>query len=512
MEAPQATSAGGFYTRQATGLVREIGVSSNVALNISFISLPLAALVATQAPFAFPGANIVLVVVIAAVLAIIPTLLYGWLATVMPRSGGDYVFVSRIMGPLLGFAANFNITVWYVLVMAQFALLLAPFGLSAALATIGVVTSNQTLIDWSTTVSGKNWQFGIGVATLVLTGLLMSLKPRAWIRIFMALFLLSLVGVVIAAVLMIIHGRADFQASLSRFGATYDGVIQTARQAGYQGAIVTTYAGGEVRSPRRTLLRGLLLALGISAVIVIVMMALAARTFGHDFLGSITYLSNNAPDKYPLSAPPFFFLFAAMLTSSSFLIVVMALSFALAFFVALPATFLIATRSLFAWSFDRILPERLSEVNERTHSPLVANAVVLTVALGLLAIIVYGPSQFLDLLFTAGAAETLTFLTVAVAGVMLPWRRRQLYEGSPIARRFLGVPAIAVIGFLSFGVYLLFMIPLLVNDDLGANATPGIVAMIVIAVVPFLIYGASYLWNRRRGVDLGLAFRELPPE
>src|SRR6266508_3735383 len=147
MEAPQATSAGGFYTRQATGLVREIGVSSNVALNISFISLPLAALVATQAPFAFPGANIVLVVVIAAVLAIIPTLLYGWLATAMPRSGGDYVFVSRIMNPLL----------------------LAPLGLSAALATIGAATGDQTLIEWSATVAGKNWQFWIGAVVLVLT-------------------------------------------------------------------------------------------------------------------------------------------------------------------------------------------------------------------------------------------------------------------------------------------------------------------------------------------------------
>jgi basic amino acid/polyamine antiporter, APA family len=247
-------------------------------------------------------------------------------------------------------------------------------------------------------------------------------------------------------------------------------------------------------------------------VIVIVMMALAARVVGHDFLGSLTYLSENAPDKYPLSAPPFYFLFAAMLTKSTFLIVVMALSFALAFFVGQPATFLIATRSLFAWSFDRVLPQRLSSVNDRTHSPLVANTVVLVVSLVLLAVIVYGPSQFLDLLFTAGAAETLTFLMVALAAVVFPWRRRQLYEASPIARRFLGVPAIAVIGFLSVGVYLLFMIPLLVNDDLGANATPGLVAMTVIALLPFLIYDASYLWNRRNGVDLGLAFRELPPE
>jgi basic amino acid/polyamine antiporter, APA family len=535
MEAPQATtSAGGFYTRQATGLVREIGISSNVALNISFISLPLAVLVATQAPFAFPGANIVVVVAVAAVLAILPTLMYGWLGTAMPRSGGDYVFVSRIFGPLLGFAANFNVTVWYVLVMSQFALLLAPLGLSQALATIGAATGSQSMTDWSATVTGKGWQFGIGAGNLVLTALLVSLRPRAWLRIFMVLFLLSLVGVVIAVVLMIIHGRADFQASLTRFGTTYDGVIQTARQAGYQGggtfslrnsitaanlafasfgyAIVTTYAGGEIRRPRRTLVKALLLALGISAVIVAIMMALAARVVGHDFLGSLTYLYNNAPDKYPLSAPPFYFLFAAMLTSSTFLIVVMALSFALAFFVGQPATFLIATRSLFAWSFDRILPQKLSEVDDRTHSPLVANAVVLVVSMVLLVILVYGPSRFLDMLFTAGAAETLTFLVVALSAIAFPWRRRRLYQDSPIVRRFLGVPAIAVIGFLSVGVYLLFMIPLLVNDDLGANATPGIVAMVVIAVLPFLVYGASYFWNLRRGVDLGLAFRELPPE
>jgi hypothetical protein len=56
------------------------------------------------------------------------------------------------------------------------------------------------------------------------------------------------------------------------------------------------------------------------------------------------------------------------------------------------------------------------------------------------------------------------------------------------------------------------MIPLLVNDDLGANATPGLVAMTMIALLPFLVYGAGYLWNRRNAVDLGLAFRELPPE
>jgi hypothetical protein len=34
----------------------------------------------------------------------------------------------------------------------------------------------------------------------------------------------------------------------------------------------------------------------------------------------------------------------------------------------------------------------------------------------------------------------------------------------------------------------------------------------VTALVPSLIVAASYLVNRRRGVDLKVTFRELPPE
>ena len=39
-----------------------------------------------------------------------------------------------------------------------------------------------------------------------------------------------------------------------------------------------------------------------------------------------------------------------------------------------------------------------------------------------------------------------------------------------------------------------------------------VTALIIIAAIAVLIYPVSYLINRRRGVDLGLAFRQLPPE
>ena len=42
-------------------------------------------------------------------------------------------------------------------------------------------------------------------------------------------------------------------------------------------------------------------------------------------------------------------------------------------------------RSVFAWSFDRVLPERLSNVNERFHSPVAAILLVMALVTLMLA-------------------------------------------------------------------------------------------------------------------------------
>ena len=201
-----------------------------------------------------------------------------------------------------------------------------------------------------------------------------------------------------------------------------------------------------------------------------------------------------------------------MLTSSTVVIVLLNLSFIVAIVVALPATFLIATRSLFAWSFDRVIPDKVSEVNERTRSPLVANMIVLAVTLIYLAVIVFAGGGFLKLLYTAGIAELLTFFVVAIAGVVFAYRRRQMYEASSVRKTILGLPALTVIATVSLAVYILFFVSLCTADALGANGSDGIRATYIIAIIAVLIYPVSKALNRRRGVDLGLAYQELPPE
>jgi APA family basic amino acid/polyamine antiporter len=517
--------AGGLYTRQASGLVRDISPAAGIALNVSFVSIPLAVLIATQAPSAFPGASPFWVTVFAGVLCLFPVLLYALFTAVMPRAGGDYVFVSRTLHPWVGFAANFNITAWYLLVIAYFGYLLTPFGVSTAFATIGATAHSATFTRWATEVTTKGWEFGAG---------LMSFSLRRALQIYKWLFAISLVGVAIAIVLLIFNGRGDFRSAVAHYGGSYNGIIAAAHKAGFAGsghfrlsktilamplafasfgyAIVTAYAGGEIRSPRTSGRRVMLISLAVSVGVVAVLMALSSRTFGNNFLGSSTFLSNAGSKAYTLPAASSFFFYVSMLTSSTVLSVIINISFIIAIVVALPATFLIATRSLFAWSFDRVVPDQLSDVNERTRSPLKANGVVLIVTLIYLALIVFAGGSFLSLLYTSGIAEILTFFVVALAGIVFPYRRRQLYDASPIKQSFLGLPTITVVAAVALAVYTLFFVSLLTASALGANGADGIRATYIIAIIAIIVYPISRAINRRRGVDLGLAFRELPPE
>lgn len=531
-----ATQAGAsFYTRKATGLVRDVGISSTLFLNLAFMSVPYALLTATAGPSSFPNSSLVGIVVLAAVLCLPLVLLWGMLSQAMPRSGGDYVFNSRIINPVIGFAANFSVTTWYVLSAVSLAASIPSFGISAALSTIGALTGNQGLLNAATTVTGKAWQFGVGGLCIILVALLLSLDLRRAMRIYAVVFLASILGVVIALIATLVSSQQDFVAALASQGGNYAKMIADARAAGFSGGsgsidwgatlgatplaffalgfgYATIYAGGEVRNARSIMTKSLLLAFGIGAVVILILLGLAARTFGETWLGAATYLGTSAPKQYPLASSPFYFYFVAILVRNTPLIVIMGASFALSFVVALVPTFLIASRSLFAWSFDRIIPERASYVNDRTHSPVVAMGVIGTASLIILAVVVFGPGQLYQLLFTAGLGEIPTFMIVAIAAAILPFRRPDLWQSSPITQRVAGIPVITLVGLVSLAVFALFFYSLLTNSALGANSTPGLVGMAIFAVLPFLIYGISYAVRRSRGVDLGLAFQTLPPE
>src|SRR5713226_1348939 len=97
------------FTREATGLVRQIGAFDAFIFN-AFSTFPFAILFTMIFALGlFPSANIPLAIVISIVPALIVGVTYIVFSIAMPRSGGDYVWIGRIIHPVLGFMMNFGL-------------------------------------------------------------------------------------------------------------------------------------------------------------------------------------------------------------------------------------------------------------------------------------------------------------------------------------------------------------------------------------------------------------------
>jgi len=518
-----------FFTRQSSGLVRGISLGSSVVLNLSFIGIVQAVLAVTLIPSSFPGANPAIVTLITAVMMLAPYAMYGLFTRLMPRSGGDYVFVSRALGPWAGLAASLNVTLWYVAAIAYLTFLIPTAALPSALGSIGVIADSSTLTGWSEDLLRDGWTFAFAGAAILLIFLSASVRLNWTLRVARGLFGLAALGVVICIVVLLFNGRDDFVGAVSAFGGNYDdivaaGAIDTSFDLGdtllattlaffsLGFGIATAYTGGELRSSQQTAVRGMLYALAIAAAAMVIAFALAGRVMGNDFLGSATILSTAGDEAYPFGVGSNLFFFVSMLADSTIIAALLGIAFVAAAAALCIPVFLIASRSIFAWSFDRIVPEGLSHVDPRTRSPLRANLLVVVVAFAYLALMVFGSADFTTILFTQVLGLLGTFLLVSLAGALLPYRRRDLYDQGGSDRRVLGLPVLTFVSVIAFAIYAFFTIVLATQDVLAANSSVGIKALIVIAVASLAAYPVSYLVNRSRGLDLSLANRTLPPE
>src|SRR5919199_1279124 len=99
-----------LFTRNATGLVRELSAFDAFNLVFSAVLIPVGITqVMGFAPQFWPHANMLVSFAVATPLVACFGLVYLYFTVVMPRSGGDYVWVSRTLHPSLGFIVNFSL-------------------------------------------------------------------------------------------------------------------------------------------------------------------------------------------------------------------------------------------------------------------------------------------------------------------------------------------------------------------------------------------------------------------
>jgi basic amino acid/polyamine antiporter, APA family len=538
----QATeTSGGLFLRKSSGLVREFGGRDVFVFNTIGYALGLVlAIVPLLMAGAVPRANVLLTVALGTLLTIANALTYGYLSAAMPRSGGEYVYLGRVVHPAAGFTASWGFTWSQLLGLGLYASFTVNFGIAVSFLTLGNVLDSAGLVTAGEDVGGDGWTFILGTVMILAVLGVLAAGPRVVRRVLNWMFVPAIIGSFVTLIVLLTTSKQEFVTRFNAFmadradGQTYQGILDSAGHAGYVhqastiGALLlaipigyyiyigftySTYIGGEVKEPARTQPRVIMATLAFAAVMYLLCLWRFYDIVGRDFINSVVFLNDNTDKGSGLPVDPVLNLFTGIMTGSTILNVLMALSFFLWNFMLLFVIAMVCTRNLFAWSVDRVLPDAVTTVDRRFHAPWVATLIIVAAAEVLLALYVF--TSIFENVSNYIVLFSIAFWMASWAAILLPYRRPEIYAAAPayVQRRLGGVPVITLLGagnlvLFTMVLYSAFKLPAFS----GPTGTGAVLFVIGIYLAGLAIYFAAKAVQRRRGIDLDLLYREIPPE
>jgi len=535
-----AAGSDDLFQRKATGLLRGWSVWDGfiyAAFSINLMTLGLLAL--SYAPF-IPDGSLILAIILAGLYLVFQTVTYASLIAVMPRAGGDYVWISRVLGGGLGFVLA--VTGWWFILWHWVPIYADLLNKEVFVPLAAILNLDGVLAFFS----GSTGLFTSSMIVAILASLYVSLGMRAYARIQKFCFYGGLVGLAVMIVILLVSSRSDFVTAYNAgaqdlFGAggnAYQGTIRAGEEAGglptgsafyptlllipflaffnlYSNWGATLY--GEVRgaSDFRKNIYAMAGALIFTSIFAVILLLLFAKTFGWDFY----YASNSAfwgvsygtIDDAPVTAWPYPGMLVAMLLGNPILQVILVAVLSLWFFGWTGSVFLSSTRVVFATAFDRVLPEWVSRTTNN-GVPYAALLLMLIPSIPISYMYAFGES-FATWTLNATLVIAITFLGSAVSAALMPWLKPDIYNASPIARyNVLGIPLITVsaTAFALFAVFCLYQ--WMTNDIYGLNNTSSFIYLSTLYVVALGIYVGFRLLRRAQGIDLKMVYDEIPED
>jgi amino acid transporter len=250
--------------------------------------------------------------------------------------------------------------------------------------------------------------------------------------------------------------------------------------------------------------------LWMTVILTVIFLLLIMKTVGWDFYQNLNSLDYNLTPTFGIW--PYPFMFAGWLVHNTAFQVVLILVLSLWFFAWVGTLFLSSTRVIFAAAFDRVLPDRAAEVSERRKVPVWSLILMLLPAAGLAAIYAYS-TTFRSYTLDATLVIAVTYLGSAIAVVLLPFIKPDLWRASPASRiKLLGVPIVPVAGVVTIGLLVFNLYEWLSNDNYFVNSHDSLIYMGAMYVLAIVIYVVARIVRSRQGIDLGLINKEIPVE
>lgn len=521
------SAEGRYFVRQATGLVKQFSAIDVFTWSIIFFPwLTSWAGIFWVTPDYYQNVNYYASLAVWAVIAVVVVLLYWQLTSVMPRSGGDYVFISRVLSSPLGFVASFLFFV-AILISAGSGSYWAFSEAGTQLSFAGQVLGDsgiKSLGNFITPgVSGSPAALMVaGIAILAIGAVLVIAGGRLFRIVVYSFFGYGVFTMLLVMAIFLTSSHADFVNAYSAyFPGGVNKVFSDAATAGYSpgaslanlGAVVPLlfvsigpypvmqFVGGEIRRPRTSLLYGLVLAEGASIAIWFGLTYMLDKVVGLPFIEAWA-IQNGGFSTVPTA-------FATVLNPSSLLLWLIVIGLFIGNIGWSWLSLVFISRLFLAWSFDRVMPQWLSSVSERFHTPV--NAIVLGAVLALIPMYLQYFTSFISAQVNAIFFYSIVWFLAAVSAVLLPFTRRGVYESATRGKRR-GIPLISVLGAVAAALFAYLGYNSVANPAVGPFQTSAQVVVGAVILVPVVIYALSYRYHKRRGIDLRLAQSQLPPE
>src|SRR3954453_15310602 len=122
------------------------------------------------------------------------------------------------------------------------------------------------------------------------------------------------------------------------------------------------------------------------------------------------------------------------------------------FWFWVPAEIAYTTRSMIAWSFDRLVPSQMGYVSRRFHPPVVAIAIGTAGSIAFMWLIAFHGIALLTLI----EALLVIWGTAMVAAIVFPWTGKRFSEPPPVKGYTVGgIPVMSITALLSTAFFIL---------------------------------------------------------